>query len=325
MIITRTPYRISFFGGGTDFKSWYENHGGAVLSVTIDRYCYICFRRMPPFLGTKYRIFWSHAEAVDRISDIRHPAVRGCLEATGLEDGIEINHAGDLPARSGLGSSSAFTVGLLNAIGALRKEYPAPGALATEAIRVEQDILKETVGVQDQIICAHGGFQHIRIEKDGSYALEPMLLSAYARAELPQRLMLFFTGIQRDSSEIQDAQVKAERTDVLRQIAACVPLAIAALKADDLDWFGRLLDRTWCFKRRLSDKVSNPEIDQIYKTAMQFGALGGKVLGAGGGGFMLFYVPLSAQQAVRDALRPLIDVPVRFSHYGSQVILDEGQ
>lgn len=324
MIITRTPYRISFFGGGTDYKSWYHKHSGAVLSTTIDKYCYISLRRMPPFLGSKYRVFWSQMEAVDKREDIKHASVRGCLEFLDIDDGIEINHAGDLPARSGLGSSSAFTVGMLSALHALRGETPSRAQLADEAIKVEQEVLCETVGIQDQIACAWGGLNMIEINRAGNYVIIPVLLPLERRTMLESHLMLFFTGIQRHASEIAKTQIdNTERNvDTLEAITEQVRKAFVILKEGDMDEFGHLLDEGWKLKRQLSDKISSPEIDVLYATACAAGALGGKVIGAGGGGFMLFYVPLERQAAVREAMGGLIDIPVRFENSGSQVVLN---
>lgn len=321
MIITRTPYRISFFGGGSDYPAWYRDHGGAVLSATIDKYCYISLRRMPSFLGSKYRVFWSKMEAVDRLEDIEHPGVRGCLQYLGIEDGIEVNHAGDLPARSGLGSSSAFTVGMLNALHAMEGRPRSKTMLAQHAIEVEQTVLAETVGIQDQIACAHGGVNLIEIGRDGAHKIEPMHQAAGQRLALQDRLLLVYTGLQRHASEIAKAQV--DRMEInegrMRAIVDLVPLAVAALKTGQLADFGRLLHDSWRLKRALSEQVSNPEIDAIYDLAINAGALGGKVLGAGGGGFMLFYVPSGKKQAVIDALS-LLTVPVRFSQGGSEIV-----
>ncbi len=325
MIITRTPYRISFFGGGTDYKSWYHEHGGMVLSTTIAKYCYISLRRMPPFLGSKYRVFWSQMEAVDRREDIKHAGVRGCLEYLGIDDGIEVNHAGDLPARSGLGSSSAFTVGMLSALHVLRDgRQPPRGKLSDEAITVEQEVLREMVGIQDQIACAWGGFNMIKIERDGSYAISPLSLPTERIARLESRLMLFFTGIQRHASEIAKSQMELSdrNADYLQSISSQVPEGMKLLREDDLDGFGDLLNYAWRFKRQLSNKISSPEIDSLYDRALNAGALGGKILGAGGGGFMLFYVPLDRQSDVREALGGLFDVPVRFENSGSQIVLN---
>ncbi len=324
MIITRTPYRISFFGGGSDYEAWYSRHGGAVLSTTIDKYCYISLRRMPPFLGSKYRVFWSQMEAVDEREDIQHAGVRGCLEFLDIDDGIEITHAGDLPARSGLGSSSAFTVGMLSALHTLRGETPSAAQIANEAIQVEQKVLRETVGVQDQIACAWGGLNMIVIGRAGEYAVSPLILSTERVAKLESCLMLFFTGIQRHASEIAKAQIENTELnmDYLASIAAQVPEGVKLLKEGSLDEFGDLLNYAWRFKCQLSDKISTPEIDGMYDRALEAGALGGKILGAGGGGFMLFYVPPERQGAVREALGGLIDIPVKFEHRGSQVVIN---
>lgn len=325
MIITRTPYRISFFGGGTDYPAWYQEHGGAVLSTTIDKYCYISLRRMPPFLGSKYRVVWSQMEMVDRREDIKHAGVRGCLEFLDVSDGIEINHTGDLPARSGLGSSSAFTVGMLSALHVLQGKPALPQAqLADEAIKIEQEVLCETVGIQDQIACAWGGLNMIEIGHFGDYSIIPIRLPAERRLMLEKHLMLFYTGIQRHASEIAKVQMQRldRNNDYLKAIAAQVPEGMKFLKDGDLDGFGDLLGRAWQLKRQLSDKISSPEIDAIYDSAIKAGALGGKVIGAGGGGFMLLYVPPNLQDNVRRALRGLFDVPVRFEYSGSQVVLN---
>lgn len=319
MIIVRTPYRVSFFGGGTDYEAWYSQHGGEVLTCTLNKYCYISIRKMQPFLGSKYRIFWSKMETVDEIKDIEHAGVRGCLEYMKFEEGIEINHAGDLPARSGLGSSSAFTVGMLNGLHQLKNERVTATLLAKEAIEVEQVVLKETVGIQDQIECAFGGFNHIKIEKSGDYKV----VQLDAPKKLEDNLMLFYTGIQRYSSEIAKDQVANVRRKYrhLYGIAALVPVALEALKQEDFNEFGELLHQSWTWKRDLSDKITNPTIDEIYDRGRKAGALGGKLLGAGGGGFMLFYVPVEYQPSIRSALRELIEVPFRFGSIGSQVMV----
>lgn len=310
-------------GGGTDYPYWFRQHGGAVLSCTIDQYAYISLRRMPPFLGTKYRVFWSQSEAVDRLEDIRHNGVRGCLQYLKIEDGIEVNHAGDLPARSGLGSSSCFTVGMLHACHAMMGRYVPKSRLAQEAIVVEQDVLRETVGVQDQIECAHGGLNYVEIRRDGGYELHPVPMTSVGRRALEDRLVLVFTGLQRYATEIAAAQVtNAERKEAeLHAIAAMVPRAMDALAGGRLDDFGRMLHEAWMVKRELSDKVTTPEIDALYDRARHAGALGGKVLGAGGGGFMLLYVRPADWSAVAEALEGAITVPVRFQWGGSQIVL----
>lgn len=323
MIITRTPYRCSMFGGGSDFPRWYKEHGGMVLTSTIDRYCYLSVRYMPEFLGFKYNACWSKMERVNKLKEIEHSGVRGCLQYMGVDEGFEVNHAGDLPARSGLGSSSAFTVGMLHALHALQGQHVSKAKLAREAIEVEQVVLKETVGIQDQIECAHGGFNVIEIYRDGEYTVRPVIIQAERKAALASRLMLFFTGLQRNSSEIADAQVSnIERKEFeLKAIQRLVPQAIEAMTNGKLDDVGRLLHETWMLKRELSDKVSSKEIDGLYNSAREAGAIGGKLLGAGGGGFFLFYVPEDRQASVREAMNGLLDIPFKFENGGSQIVL----
>ena len=323
MIITRTPYRCSLFGGGTDYPSWYKEHGGAVLTGTIDKYCYLSARYMPAFLGYKYNACWSKMERVNRLEDLVHSGIRGCLQYMGIDEGFEINHAGDLPARSGLGSSSAFTVGMLHALHALQGRHVNKARLARDAIEVEQVVLKETVGIQDQIQCAHGGFNHIEIYRDGTYTIRPVVIRPERKALLESKLMLFFTGLQRNSSEIADAQVSnIERKETeLKAIQSLVPRALDAVTNGNLDDVGNLLHESWMLKRELSDKVSNPEIDGLYNAAREAGAIGGKLLGAGGGGFFLFFVPPERQEAVREAMNGRLDIPFKFEHGGSQIVL----
>lgn len=322
VIITKTPYRISLFGGGSDYKAYYEHYGGAVLTTTIDRYCYISLRNMPPFLGSRYRIMWSRMENVDKIDDIKHPGVRGCLQYLGVSEGIEVNHAGDLPARSGLGSSSAFTVGMLHALHVLRGEEVSRAMLAKEAIEVEQNILMETVGIQDQIECAWGGLNYIEIGRDGSYAVRPVLVSDAHLQRLQEHLVLVFTDIQRHASEIAKAQVENvdRKRNELHKILSLVPRGLHAVMRGDLAAFGELLHEAWMLKRELSNKVTNAAIDEIYAKARHNGAIGGKLLGAGGGGFMVVCVPPERREQMLSALG-LHSVPVRFEHGGSKVVL----
>lgn len=322
MIIVRCPYRISLFGGGTDYPSWYERHGGAVLTTTINKFCYISLRRMPAFLGTKYRVFWSKMEAVNEIEDIQHAGVRGCLQYLGVNDGIEINHAGDLPARSGLGSSSAFTVGMLHALHTLQASPVSKERLADEAIQVEQVVLGETVGIQDQIECAWGGLNHIRIAQDGSYAIEQIALDESKRTDLESNLVLVFTGLQRHASEIAAIQVGNfdRKKTQLERISAMVSPAVNELFQGTPEGLGEMLHETWMLKRELADAVTNPEIDRIYETARENGAIGGKVLGAGGGGFMLFCVPPDKRKPMLDSLG-LLSCDVEINDSGSQLVL----
>lgn len=311
------------FGGGSDYPSWYKEHGGMVLTSTIDKYCYLSVRYMPAFLGYKYNACWSKMERVNKLNDLEHSGVRGCLQYMGIDEGFEINHAGDLPARSGLGSSSAFTVGMLHALHALQGRHVSKAQLASEAIEVEQVVLKETVGIQDQIECAHGGFNVIEIYRDGEYTVRPVIIHADRKASLESKLMLFFTGLQRHSSEIADSQVSnIERKEhELKAIQNLVPKALEAMTNGNLDDVGSLLHETWMLKRELSDKVSNKEIDGLYTAAREAGAIGGKLLGAGGGGFFLFYVPEDRHASVREAMNGLLDIPFKFENGGSQIVL----
>lgn len=321
MIIVRTPYRVSFFGGGSDYPAYYRRFGGDVLNCTIDKYCYICLRQMPDFLGSKYRIFWSKMETVDRLEDIEHPGVRGCLEYLGIAEGIEVNHAGDLPARSGLGSSSSFTVGMLHALQVMMGTTPKNLDLADQAISVEQDVLKETVGIQDQIACAMGGMLRTTIEPSGRYTPRELGLFEDVVDNLERHLVLVFTGLQRHASEIASAQIGAMDSNlgVMRDVVAMVPEATNALLSNDMKYFGHLLHQSWQLKSKLSDKITNSDIDDIYGKATNAGAYGGKLLGAGGGGFFLFCVPPDRRQKLIDDLG-LIAVPFSLSYGGSELI-----
>lgn len=325
MIISRTPFRISFFGGGTDYPAWFRENGGVVLATTIDKYCYISCRYLPPFFEHKYRVVYSKIENVKEASQIEHPAARAVLEWLKCDKGLEIHHDGDLPARSGLGSSSSFTVGLISAIMALNGRHISKEELANNAIHIEQDVLKENVGSQDQVSVAHGGFNRIEFRRDNTYDVTPVVLPKSRLEMLEGSLMLFFTGISRFSSEVARAQIEnlKKRELELRRMEEMVGEALSILNGgkDSLDDFGRLLDEAWQYKKSLSDKVSNSTIDQIYEEAVRSGALGGKILGAGGGGFILFYVRPEHQPAVKERLKELIHVPFRFENSGSRIVL----
>ena len=318
MIISRTPYRISLFGGGSDYQEWFRDHGGIVLSTTIDRYCYILLRRMPPFLGTRYRVFWSQMEKVDTVAEIKHDGVRECLKFLGIDEPIEINHAGDLPARSGLASSSAFTVGMLNALYALNGEQVGKGRLANEAIFIENVISRNNHGIQDQIECAFGGINVTNINRDGTYNIQQLDIKNRA-ALFEEYLVLVFTDITRDPLDT-NAQTIPSAGKLLYRMMDIVPIAAKILENGTPVELGHLLHETWTLKRQLSNKITNPKIDAIYETARQNGAIGGKLLGAGGGGFMLFCVPPEKRREMLDSLK-LHSVPVRFEYTGSQLIL----
>jgi D-glycero-alpha-D-manno-heptose-7-phosphate kinase len=324
MIITRTPYRISFFGGGTDYPTWMARHGGAVVSTTIDKYCYITCRDLPPFFEHRHRLVYSLIENVRDVREFRHPPTRAVLSELGIETGIEIHHDGDLPARSGLGSSSAFTVGLLQAVRALQGRASSKQMLAEEAIRIEQDVLAENVGAQDQVAVAYGGFNRIDFQPDGSFAVRPVVCPPRRIAKLEARLMLFFTGVSRIASEIAAEQI----ANIPRREASLYRMReqveeVTALLTDphaDLDDFGRLLHEGWELKKSLSERISTAGIDTVYARARAAGALGGKILGAGGGGFILFYATPERRAAVVAALSDLVHVPFRFEREGAQVI-----
>lgn len=324
MAISRTPYRISFFGGGTDYPDWYLKHSGAVLSMAINKYCYISGRHLPPFFGIKHRIVWSHIETVGALSEILHPAVRAGLKATGFDDdeGVELHHQGDLPARSGIGSSSAFAVGLINALHAMRGETLEKAALADAAIDLERNHLHETVGCQDQVASAHGGLNIIHFGMNGAIDVEPVELPEEVRREFEHHLLVFYTGTSRLSSAlskqlVDNFEAKEQR---LKQMLQMVPEAVGVLRKGDFDTFGRMLHETWKLKRSLTTSISTSAIDRIYDDALRAGALGGKLLGAGGAGFMVFVVPPAHQDKVREALSGLISVPVRTDFSGSTII-----
>jgi D-glycero-alpha-D-manno-heptose-7-phosphate kinase len=323
MIISRTPYRVSFFGGGTDYPAWYREHGGAVLSAAIARYCYITCRWLPPFFAHKSRIVYSVIEDVMRAEEIQHPAVRECLLQLEITEGIEIHHDGDLPKMTGLGTSSSFTVGLLHALHALRGEFRSRMQLAEEAIHIERDRCGDRVGSQDQVCAAFGGLNHIRFAPDDTIAVNPVPLPAARMEEFQDSLLLFFTGFSRYSSDVVAEQLLniPRKQKELSEMAAMVDQGLGILAGGgDLGDFGRLLHESWQLKRTLSSNVSTPEIDAMYALARQAGALGGKITGAGGGGFLLLFVEPDRRDAVRQALAHLLHVPFDLDHSGSQII-----
>lgn len=325
MIISRTPFRISFFGGGTDYPLWYREHGGSVLATTIDKYCYISVRHLPPFFEHKHRIVYSQVEQANQNSEIKHPAVRGVMEYMNINDGLEIHHDGDLPARSGMGSSSSFTVGLLNALHALQGKIVSKRALASTAIHVEQNVIQETVGSQDQISAAFGGFNLIRFNQDDSFEVCPVILSRERMDELQSNLMLFFTGQTRIAATVAKSKLDnfAERKPQLQRIGEMTEEALAVLQNPkaDIRVLGKLLHEAWKHKRTLSQSVSTSRIDEVYEASLSAGALGGKVLGAGGGGFVLLFVPPENRAKVQEKLRGLLHVGFRFETEGSKIVL----
>lgn len=323
MIITRTPYRISFFGGGSDYPAWYQEHGGAVLSTAIDKYCYLTCRYLPPFFEHRYRILYSMIENVQCVDEIKHPAVRGALQTLGISRGVEIHHDGDLPARSGMGSSSAFAVGILHALHALQGRLCSKEQLAIEAIHLERDTLGEIVGTQDQIAAAFGGFNAIRFFPDGRFTVEPVYLSPVRMEEFKSHLLLFFTGLSRTASDVAATvvgELKRKGPSILR-LVEMVDEAMEVLSTGRIADFGHLLDEAWQLKRSLSPRVTTSAVDDAYAAARAAGALGGKLLGAGGGGFLLVFTPPHRRRHVQKALSSLLHVPFDFEPSGSQIVL----
>jgi len=314
---------MSFFGGGTDYPTWFENNKGAVLATTIDKYCYITCRYLPPFFDHKSRIIYSVIEHVKQnIDEIKHPAVREVLRFLEINQGIEIHHDGDLPARTGLGSSSSFTVGLLNSLYALKGVMPTTERLAREAIHVEQDMCKENVGCQDQVLAAYGGFNYIEFGGHKHLQVRKVTLDNGKLKHFQDHLMLFFTGFSRTASEIAAHQIKniPKKKKELRTMFQMTAYARDLLVNGDNEGFGKLLHESWLLKRTLSEKVSTPQIDGMYESARKAGAIGGKLLGAGGGGFVLLFVPPEKQKKVRARLKKFLQVPFKFEDLGSQII-----
>jgi D-glycero-alpha-D-manno-heptose-7-phosphate kinase len=323
MIISRTPFRISFFGGGTDYPAWYRQHGGAVLAATINKYCYLTCRYLPPFFEHRIQVVYSKVERCQKIDEITHPSVRETLRYLKIERGVEIHHDGDLPGRSGMGSSSAFTVGLLHALHALQGRAVGKRQLAEQSIHLEQEVLKETVGSQDQVCATYGGVNRVGFLPNGDFTVQPMTLTPERLAELNSHLMLFFTGIKRTASDVASSFVEnmEQRAALLNQMRDCVEESCEILNSgQSLAAFGELLHRAWQAKRALSDKISNAHVDAVFEEARAAGAIGGKLLGAGGGGFILLFVPPEKQNKVRKQLSRLIHVPFEFEFSGSQII-----
>ncbi len=326
MIICRTPYRVSFFGGGTDYPGWYRRHGGAVLAATIDKYCYLTCRHLPPFFDHRIRVVYRKIEACRTLDEVSHPTVRETLRFLGIDRGVELHHDGDLPARSGMGSSSAFTVSLLNALHALKGEMATKAQLAREAIHIEQDVLGETVGSQDQVLAAHGGLKHVRFHPDGEIEVCPVVLPHGRLAELKSYLLLVYTGIARTAADVAKSYVPGleARRRQLRMMKDFVDEAIGVLAGGvNLLPIGELLHEAWMAKRSLSPIVSNPEVDDLYDRARTAGAVGGKLTGAGGGGFLLLFAPPDRHADILAALDDRIHVPFEFDTGGSQIIFYE--
>jgi D-glycero-alpha-D-manno-heptose-7-phosphate kinase len=332
MIISRTPHRISFFGGGTDFPDWYLEHGGKVVGGAIDKYSYITCRYLPPFFKHKHRLAYSKIEMVNNIDEIHHPSVRETLRyfkdvLRYFKDdaGFEIHHDGDIPARSGMGSSSSFTVGLVNTLYALKGSVVTKERLYKEAIHIEQNLIKEHVGSQDQVWAACGGLNLVEFLQSGEILVKPIIMKEKRMRSFEDKFLLFFTGISRFASDIEGDKIQnvSKKKEEFTKMLELVNEAYSILTSgkDDFTDFGKLLNETWILKKKLSNKVSNAEIDSLYETAIRNGAVGGKLLGAGGGGFILFYVEPENHAGVKAALGNYLHVPFKFDFSGSEIIV----
>jgi D-glycero-alpha-D-manno-heptose-7-phosphate kinase len=331
MIITKTPYRLSFFGGGTDYRPWFEKKGGTIIASAIARYCYITIRHLPPFFDHKTRAVYSKVESVQNHSEIIHPSIKNCLQYLNIDEGLEIHHDGDLPARSGIGSSSSFTVGLLNALHALKYEMRSPTQLSNEAIHVEQNLIGEDVGIQDQIMAAHGGLQVIKMGPGDQYSVSPLIIDPEYMKALESHILLGFSGISRFSTHYAKAQIdninNGSSEKGLGEIQSLAEEALSLFtKQANLEQIGHLLDQSWQMKRKLTQNMSNDVIDDVYNKSRKLGAFGGKLLGAGGGGFFMLLAPPYRHEAIKKELKNInVWVPFKFDTSGSQVIVHNVQ
>jgi len=327
MIISKTPYRISLFGGGTDYPSWYQNYGGQVISTTIDKYIYISLRILPSFFKHKYRIVYSKTENVKKISDIKHPAVREALKFFKINDGVEIHYDGDLPARSGMGSSSAFVVGLFNVLNSFLKKNYTKKKLSLDSIDFEHKVLNEKVGSQDQIAASYGGFNLITFAKDNTFEVSNISKNISYINKLNENLVLVYTGIVRTANDIAKTYVNklscSNNKKRMQSILQNVEDAKILIENKRLDDIGRLLHESWMRKKDLSAQVTNDRINFIYNIGMKYGAIGGKLLGAGGGGFFLFYVPLEKRSYFLKKINKFLNITFKFSNNGSQIIFNK--
>lgn len=325
MIISKTPVRISFFGGGTDYPEYFNEFGGCVLSTTIDKYVYITINKIGGLLDEKFRIAYKKVELCDSIDEIQHPSVRETLRYMKIEDGLDINIFSDLPARTGLGSSSSFTVGLLNALYAYKGEFRTKLQLANEAIYIEKEILKENVGVQDQLAASHGGLNYMKLNRLG-YEVNSIGIESKRKKDLEDCLLLYYTGISRFATEVLNEQIEKTKEKIiqieLKDIYEMVQEGLMILNDSNrsLADFGVLLNQTWIAKKKLSSAISNSKLDEMYDLAMNSGAIGGKLLGAGGGGFFLFYVEKSNQIDFRKKMNQFKEISISFEEKGSRII-----
>jgi D-glycero-alpha-D-manno-heptose-7-phosphate kinase len=327
MIISRTPFRVSLFGGGTDYPDWIREHGGAVLGMAINKYCYLTVRTLPPFFEHKHRIVYSVIELAREISDVQHPAVRAVLSEMNVTEGLEVHHDADLPARSGLGSSSSFTVGLLNTLYALRGQMASKSHLGAEAIRIEQQVIRENVGCQDQVWAAYGGLNCIEFPRNGGFSVKPIILGPERRRELTGSLLLVFSGLSRIASDVAEEKIsnigRNERQLLALRRMVDQALAVVTDEREPIYRLGELLHESWMLKRGLASRVTNERVDDIYSAAMAAGATGGKLLGAGGGGFLCFITRPEKRAAVCEALRGLIQVSIDVDDEGSRIMVYE--
>lgn len=328
MIINKTPYRISLFGGGTDYPSWYLRNGGEVISTTINKYLYLTCRHLPNYLDHNYRIIYSKMEQTKKVNHIKHPVVRELIKSMRIHKGIELHHDGDLPARSGIGSSSAFIVGCISIFKTLQNKSISKKNLAIQSIRFEQKILKETVGSQDQIACSYGGFNSIKFKTDGKFTVKKIEASEKNLNKLDERLILFYTGIQRRAKDVASSYVNdlnKSKKKQMKDILSYVSKAKMYINKNRLDDLGDLLNESWQKKKELSQNISNEYIDKIYRKALKNGSLGGKILGAGGGGFLLFYVQSNKISQFKKAFKNNIIIDFKFEKNGSHIILNQNK
>ncbi len=324
MIISKTPYRISFFGGGSDYPSWYKYNFGEVISASINKYIYISVKKYEPFFKTKFRITYSKIENTNSINKIQHNVVRNALKRYEFNSGLEINYFADLPSNSGIGSSSSFTVGLINSLNTLKKKELSKENLSKESIFFEQNILKENVGSQDQIACAYGGVNNIKFIKINKFKVLSLIKKKFFFNKLSKNLFIVFSGISRNADLISKSYTTnlKNKNQYIREILAHVNLAKKIIKNGDTDEFGRLLGETWNVKKKLGKIITNQKIDFLYKKGLNSGALGGKLLGAGSGGFILFYVKDENKAKFFRAFSKKIIIPIEFSYEGSSIILN---
>ena len=324
MIISRTPFRISFFGGGTDYPVWYRENGGRVISTTIDKYCYVTLRELPPFFKYKHLLRYFEREEANTVDEIKHPSIRECLKYLNMNKNIELVHHADLPAQSGLGSSSTFTVGLLMAGYALNNQMRTKNQLAHDAIEIEQRRIGEAVGSQDQTAAAFGGFNRINFGGYRELEVTPLTISTEKMRNLQDHLMLFFTGFSRNASDIAQKQIentnsKTKELDIMVELCKEAEELLVSSENGFLEW-GELLNEQWKVKKSMTNLITNSKIDEMYEQAIRSGALGGKLLGAGGGGFMLFFVPPEKHEQLKANLNNILHVPFRFDFSGSQIV-----